>query len=60
MVGDVVTSLADAGLVVDRLRELPVDVRPRKPSMRQGDDGYWRLPGDPLPLMLTCSAHKPA
>jgi 2-polyprenyl-3-methyl-5-hydroxy-6-metoxy-1,4-benzoquinol methylase len=58
-VADVVTSLAEAGLVVDRLRELPVDVRPRKPSMRQGDDGYWRLPGDPLPLMLTCLAHKP-
>jgi len=24
------------------------------------DEGFWRLPGDPLPLTWTCSASKPA
>ena len=44
------TALSAAGLRIERLRELPVDGRQRLPSMVQGDDGYWRLPGDPLPL----------
>jgi SAM-dependent methyltransferase len=56
----VVTALCDAGLRIDRLRELPVDVRQRLPSMVRGDDGYWRLPGDPLPLLFTCVASKPS
>ncbi len=54
-----VTALCEAGLRIDRLRELPVDVRQRLPSMVQGDDGYWRLPGDPLPLLFTCVATRP-
>jgi SAM-dependent methyltransferase len=54
-----VTALSSAGLRIERLRELPVDVRQRLPSMVQGDDGYWRLPGDPLPLLFTCVATRP-
>src|SRR5215471_3086073 len=58
-VSTVVTALSGAGLRIERLRELPVDVRQRLPSMVRGDDGYWRLPGDPLPLLFTCVATRP-
>jgi SAM-dependent methyltransferase len=58
-VSKTVTALTAAGLRIERLRELPVDVRQRLPSMVQGDDGYWRLPGDPLPLLFTCVATRP-
>jgi len=58
-VGAVVTALSGAGLRIERLRELPVDVRQRLPSMVRGEDGYWRLPGDPLPLLFTCIATRP-
>jgi len=59
-VGGMVTALAEAGLRIERLRELPLDVRRRIPSMVQSDDGYWRLPGDPMPLMVVCVATRPA
>jgi ubiquinone/menaquinone biosynthesis C-methylase UbiE len=58
-VGRLVTALINAGLRIERLRELPVDVRQRVPSMVQSDDGFWRLPGDPLPLMVACVATRP-
>lgn len=58
-VGSLATALIDAGLRIDRLRELPIDIRQRFPSMVQGEDGYWRLPGDPLPLVVTFTATKP-
>jgi SAM-dependent methyltransferase len=58
-VGALVTALISAGLRVERLRELPVDVRRRVPSMVQSDDGFWHLPGDPLPLLVTCVATRP-
>jgi len=57
-VSSVVTALSGAGLRIERLRELPVDVRQRLPSMIRGEDGYWRLPGDPLPLLFTCVATR--
>jgi SAM-dependent methyltransferase len=58
-VGEVVTALAGAGLVVERLRELPMDVRQRLPSMLRSPDGYWRLPGDPMPCLFTVVATRP-
>ncbi|GAA1669474.1 class I SAM-dependent methyltransferase [Fodinicola feengrottensis] len=58
-VGELVTALATAGLRVTRVRELPVDVRQRNPELVQDQDGFWRLPGDPLPLMLTLTATIP-
>jgi SAM-dependent methyltransferase len=58
-VSKTVTALSAAGLRIERLRELPVDVRQRLPSMVRADDGYWRLPGDPLPLLFTCLATRP-
>jgi len=58
-VGSLATALLKAGLRIDDLRELPVDMRRRLPSMVQGEDGWWRLPGDPLPLVVTYLATKP-
>ena len=58
-VGEVVTSLAAAGLVVERLRELPIDVRQRLPSMVRSPDGYWHLPGDPVPCLFSLVAKRP-
>ena len=58
-VAGLVTALINAGLRIERLRELPVDVRQRLPSMVRSDDGYWHLPGDPMPLMVTCVATRP-
>jgi hypothetical protein len=55
----VVTSLCDAGLRIERLKEMPGDVRQRLPMMVRGDDGYWHLPGDPLPLLFSCVATRP-
>ncbi|HSR24219.1 MAG TPA: class I SAM-dependent methyltransferase [Candidatus Eisenbacteria bacterium] len=58
-VGGMVTALIDAGLRVERLRELPLDTWRRFPSMTVDDEGWWRLPGDPLPLLVACRAVKP-
>ena len=54
--GDIVTSLADAGLRIEFLHEHSVLVWQQTPEMIQGDDGMWRLPGDPLPLSFSLKA----
>jgi SAM-dependent methyltransferase len=58
-VSGMVTALIEAGLRVDRLRELPIDTWRRFPSMTRDDQGWWRLPEDPLPLLVACRAVKP-
>jgi SAM-dependent methyltransferase len=58
-VAGMVSALIDAGLRVERLRELPVDCWQRFPSMTLDERGWWRLPGDPLPLLVACRAVKP-
>lgn len=58
-VAKLVTALARAGLRIEQLDELPKDLRQRHPAMIQSEDGLWHLPGDPLPLLLTCKAIKP-
>jgi ubiquinone/menaquinone biosynthesis C-methylase UbiE len=58
-VAKLVTALGRASLQIKRLDELPLDLRQRHPAMRQGDDGFWHLPGDPIPLLLACQAVKP-
>ncbi|MEO8744089.1 MAG: class I SAM-dependent methyltransferase [Candidatus Dormiibacterota bacterium] len=59
-VGEVVTSLAGSGLRIERLREYPMDVRQRLPSMVRSEDGYWRLPGNPVPCLYSVVATRPA
>jgi ubiquinone/menaquinone biosynthesis C-methylase UbiE len=58
----VMTALIQAGLRIETFTEVPVDCRQRFSSMvrDEQDEGFWRLPGDPLPLTWTCSARKPA
>ncbi len=58
-VGDAVTALVEAGLTIESLHELPYGVWPRFPSMAQDAEGWWRLPGDPLPLLVSVRASKP-
>jgi 2-polyprenyl-3-methyl-5-hydroxy-6-metoxy-1,4-benzoquinol methylase len=58
-VGRLVTVLINAGLRIERLRELPFDVRQRVPSMVRSTDGFWHVPGDPFPIMVTCAATQP-
>lgn len=54
--GEIVTVLADAGLRIDFLHEHPYLVWQHAPEMVQGDDGMWRLPGDPSPLSFSLRA----
>ncbi|WUJ71850.1 class I SAM-dependent methyltransferase [Kribbella soli] len=57
-VSGLVNALSGAGLRIERLDELPVDLRQRSPEMVQDADGFWHLPGDPLPLLVTCLASR--
>jgi SAM-dependent methyltransferase len=60
--GEIVTALADVGLRIELLRELPVAEWPM-PFLRAADDGTWRLPpdaGGELPLSFSLRARKPA
>jgi SAM-dependent methyltransferase len=60
--GEIVTSLADAGLRLELLHEFDwVDHR-YVPWLEEGEDGRWRLPGGvegELPLMYSIRARKP-
>jgi SAM-dependent methyltransferase len=59
--GAVVSSLVDAGLVVEHLHEFDYTLFPRWPFLVQDGDAYL-LPGDtpPIPLMYSIRARKPA
>jgi SAM-dependent methyltransferase len=55
----VVTSLIDAGLQIEFLHEFPVCCFKFFPFMEQDADGWWRIPGDPIPLTFSVRARKP-
>lgn len=57
--GEVVTCLADAGLRIDFLHEHELLVWQNTKAMVQGDDGMWRLPGDPVPQSFSVRATRP-
>ncbi|MFF7458681.1 class I SAM-dependent methyltransferase [Kitasatospora sp. NPDC008115] len=57
-VEEVVNALIDAGLTIERLREVPYDARQRLPLMVPDGDHNWRIPGDPIPLSFACVARK--
>ncbi|WP_069167504.1 class I SAM-dependent methyltransferase [Nocardia altamirensis] len=59
-IGEVVNALVEAGLVIERLREVPIDARQRLSVMESDGEHSWRIPGDPLPLSFACVARKPA
>ena len=59
--GDLVTALIDAGLVVEFLHEHDVTVFQQFPFLERHDDGWWRLPADQpsVPLLFSLRARKP-
>jgi SAM-dependent methyltransferase len=57
-IGELVTCVADAGLRIAFLHEHPLLVWQQRGEMVQGDDGMWRLPGDPLPLSFSLQAYR--
>ncbi len=61
--GDIVTAIADAGLVVETLTEHPESFYRFLPEFERAPDGLWRLPA-PLhgryPLTFTLVARRPA
>ena len=54
--GELVGALADAGLVIESLREFPVCSWRRFSAMTKDDDGWWRINGDPFPLTFSLKA----
>lgn len=55
--GEIVTALAQAGLVIEFLREWPWAYYRARPWMVEGPDGTWRVPGGNLPLSFSLRAH---
>ncbi|MGH8883609.1 MAG: class I SAM-dependent methyltransferase [Egibacteraceae bacterium] len=60
--GEIVSSLVDAGLCVEFLHEWPFAFWRMLPFMECGDDGWWRLPVElpSIPLSFSLRAVKPA
>jgi SAM-dependent methyltransferase len=59
--GEVVTTLVDAGLSIEFLHEFPYAARAKFPFMEQGEDGWWRLPPDrhgTIPFLFSLRARK--
>jgi SAM-dependent methyltransferase len=58
--GDIVTSLCEAGLVVEFLHEHPFAHFRMHPSLQRGDDGLWRSAPDlpDLPLTFSLKARR--
>ena len=59
--GDVVSALAGAGLLIESLREYPYCAYQAFPNMLLGTDGWWRFPenNDSYPQMFSIKARKP-
>ena len=59
--GGVVTALINAGLQIEFLHEFPRCLFKFFPIMvPDAEPGWWRIPGDPIPLIFSVRAHKPA
>lgn len=60
--GEIMTAIAGTGLTIEFVREHPVSPSRYLDSMRQDDDGLWRLPDDApsIPLVLSIRARNPA
>ena len=58
-IGEIVQATRDAGLDVELLHEFPVDVWRRFPFMTH-DGEWWRISGDPIPLLFSLRARRVA
>jgi SAM-dependent methyltransferase len=57
-IGDIISSLIQAGLRIEFLHEFPFVCYKAMPFMYQANDGNWRLKGDILPLSFSIRASK--
>lgn len=55
----IISSLAATGLRIEFLHEFPLCEYRALAFMEQDENGWWRLPGDPLPLIFSIKAGKP-
>ena len=60
-IGEVITSIIDAGLTIEFLHEFPYAARAKFPFMEQSEDGWWRLPDKyvQIPFLFSLLAIKP-
>jgi hypothetical protein len=60
-IGEVINALIDAGLSIDFLHEFPYAARAKFPFMKEGADGWWRLPEEyvQIPFLFSLQARKP-
>ena len=60
-IGEIVTSLVDAGLQIEFLHEFPFSAYAALPGMTKGDDGYYRLTEQDglVPFLFSVKARKP-
>lgn len=58
-VSSVITALARTGLHIEYLHEFPFCCFQGRKDMYQGDDGWWRLEGDKIPLTFSIKATRP-
>jgi hypothetical protein len=58
--GEVITSLIEAGLTIEFLHEFPYAARAKFPFMEKGPDGWWRLPAGyvQIPFLFSLQARK--
>jgi SAM-dependent methyltransferase len=58
--GEIITSLCDAGLKIEFLHEFPYLCYAQLPFMEKGKDGNWRLPGseESIPFTFSLKASK--
>lgn len=57
-VGEIQNSLIEAGLKIEFWHEFPVCVWQCLRAAERGEDGYYRIKGDPLPLLFSTKVSK--
>ncbi len=57
--GDIINAVISAGLRIEFLHEFPKIFFKAVPYMEQDEEGYWRIPGDKIPLIFTLKATMP-
>src|SRR5262249_16633898 len=57
-VGEIQNSLINAGLRIEFWHEYPLCVWQCLKAAERGDDGYYRIKGDPIPLLFSVKATK--
>lgn len=57
--GDIASAAAGSGLQIEYVHEWPMAAYRAFESMQPDGDGYWRLPGDPWPLLFSLRAIQP-